>query len=80
MGFEGKGWTDGQSDRTDHGRADQGRPDSNASMGEYSFSLLVEAVRINFPLCNKLVFFFLQMAPGNAELLEYGRGGKAVRQ
>lgn len=40
-----------------------------------AFPLLVEAVRINFPLCNKY-FFFLQMAPGNAELVEYGRGGR----
>lgn len=40
-----------------------------------AFPLLVEAVRINFPLCNKY-FFFLQMAPGNAELVEYGCGGR----
>lgn len=76
MGFEGKGWTDGQSDRTDHGRADQGRPDSNASMGEYSFSLLVEAVRINFPLCNKLVFFFCRWPQGMQSCSNMGVGGR----
>lgn len=45
-----------------------------------AFPLLVEAVRINFPLCNKYGFFFFADGPRECRAGQIWAWGKAVRQ